>query len=98
MVKIFHTSCWEGSYTLTQEISCCFRCAIEEPKDLSQISIDDLMGLLLSHESKMNRYERSLLKIAFKFHVFVSRSRGRERTRGIGRGNISDDQWNGKED
>ena len=60
--------------------------AIEESKDLSQISVEDLMGSLISHESRMNKYEESSLENAFKTQVSVSRGRGRKGKTGRGRG------------
>jgi hypothetical protein len=50
---------------------------IEEAKDLSHLFVDELMGSLLSHESRINRNDNSLLENAFKTHVSLSRGRGR---------------------
>lgn len=60
--------------------------AIEESKDLAQLFIDELLGSLLSHESKMNRNNNSSLENAFRSQVSFSRGRGRSNFRGIGRG------------
>ena len=43
-----------------------FVVAIEESKDLTILSIDELMGSHLSHESRMNRNNNSSLENAFR--------------------------------
>ena len=50
---------------------------IEESKDLSFLSIDELMGSLLSHEQMLNRSGTSSLENAFKTQLSFGRSRGR---------------------
>jgi len=52
--------------------------AIEESKDLSKLTVQELMGSLLSHESRINMEEGSL-EHAFNTQVLI--------VRGIGRGN-----------
>jgi hypothetical protein len=49
--------------------------AIEVSKDLAQLSVDELLGSLLSHESRMNTYDNSL-ENAFISQVSISRVRG----------------------
>ena len=49
--------------------------------------VEDLMGSLISHESRMSKYDESSLENAFKMQAFVSRGRGRRGRRGRGRGN-----------
>lgn len=43
--------------------------AIEETKDLSQFSVDDLNASLISHEHRLNRATSSSLEHAFKTQV-----------------------------
>eukprot|EP01018_Ginkgo_biloba_P027383 Gb_35303 [translate_table: standard] len=50
--------------------------AIEESKDLTQMTVDELMGSLQTHEQRMNRSSTSSLEQAFKSQVLV-RGRGR---------------------
>lgn len=64
---------------------------IEESKDLTQLSIDELLGSLLSHESRMNKYDDFLEK-TLRSQVFLSRSKGGSRSRGKGRNNRSNNQ------
>jgi hypothetical protein len=62
--------------------------AIEESKDLSQFQIDQLMGSLLSHESRLQRGHTSL-ETTFHTQASISRGRGhggRNRGRGRSRG------------
>ena len=56
---------------------------IEEFKNLSQMHIDELTGSLLAHESRMNRYDETLLETVFKSQLNVTRGKG------IGRGGRS---------
>jgi hypothetical protein len=58
--------------------------AIEESKDLTQLSVDELLGSLLSHESRMNMYDDSL-ENAFRSQVSISRGRGGSKSRGRGK-------------
>ena len=52
--------------------------AIEESKDLSLLSIDELMGSLLSHEQRLNHFgTTSSLENTFKTQLSFGRSRGR---------------------
>jgi hypothetical protein len=60
--------------------------AIEESKDLTQLSVDELWGSLLSHESRMNIYDNSL-ENAFRSQVSILIGRGGSRSRGRGRRN-----------
>ena len=46
-----------------------------------------LMGSLVSHDSRMIKYEEHSFKKAFKSQVTMLKSRGRKRIRGKGRGN-----------
>jgi transposase InsO family protein len=60
--------------------------AIEESKDLTQLSVDELMGSLLSHEQRLNRTGTSSLENAFKTQLSFGRTRGRSNyNRGRGR-------------
>jgi hypothetical protein len=52
--------------------------SIEESKDLSKLTVKELMGSLLSHESRINMEEESL-EHAFKTQAFIGRGRGREK-------------------
>ena len=59
---------------------------IEELKDLSLMQIDELNGSLVSHESRISRYEEVSLEHAFKSQLHVTRGRGRGRSHTHGRG------------
>jgi hypothetical protein len=50
--------------------------AIEESKDLSQLTIEELMGSMLTHKSRFNRNIESL-KNEFQSQASISRGRGR---------------------
>ena len=58
--------------------------AIEEAKDLETLTIDELMGSLLSHEARIDKNKDSTLETTFQSQVYISRGRGRSRTRGRG--------------
>ena len=60
--------------------------AIEEAKDLTSLTIDELMGSLLSHEARIDRNKDSTLETDFKSQVSISRDRARRRSRLRGRG------------
>ena len=62
---------------------------IEEFKNLSQMHIDELIGSLLAHESRMNRYDDTPLENAFKSQLNVTRGRGIGRASNRGRGGQS---------
>jgi hypothetical protein len=51
--------------------------SIEESKDLTQLSVNELMGSLLSHEKRLNRTWKSSLENAFKTQLSFGRTRGR---------------------
>ena len=51
--------------------------AIEESKDLTQLSVDELMGSLLAHEQRLNRSGASSLENAFKAQLPFGKTRGR---------------------
>ena len=59
---------------------------IEEFKYLSQMHIDELTSSLISHESRMNKYDDTPLENDFKYqlHVTIDRGRGRASSRGRG--------------
>ena len=61
--------------------------AIEEAKDLSQFSVDELHASLMSHEHRLSRATNSSLENAFKAQIsfFQGRGRGRSNYRGRGR-------------
>lgn len=59
--------------------------AIEESKDLTCLTVDELTGSLLSHESRLDRAESSSLESAFQTQVSINRGKGRGR-RGRSRG------------
>lgn len=61
---------------------------IEESKDMTTFTVDQLMGSLLSHEARLQR-ENTSLESAFQAQATISRGRGRGRggrSRGRGRG------------
>ena len=51
--------------------------SIEEVKDLEKMTVDELMGSLLSHEARIDKNKDSTLETAFKSQVYISRGRGR---------------------
>ena len=55
--------------------------AIEEAKDLTSLTVDELMGSLLSHEAKKDRNKDYALETTFKSQVSISRDRGRCKSR-----------------
>jgi hypothetical protein len=59
---------------------------VEESKDLSQFSLDELQASLINHEHRLNRSSMSL-ENAFSSQSYISRGRGRgrENSRVIGR-------------
>lgn len=73
---------------------------IEEAKDLASLTINELMGSLLSHEAKIDKNKDSTLETAFKSQVSISRERGRgrSRSRGRGRGRRYGGQRDGREE
>lgn len=58
--------------------------AIEEAKDLEKLTIDELMGSLLSNEARIDRNKDSTLETAFQSQVYIPRGRGRGQSRGRG--------------
>jgi hypothetical protein len=55
---------------------------IEESKDLSTLTVEELMGSLLTHENRFSRNTESL-ENAFQSQASISRGRGRgNRSRG----------------
>eukprot|EP00253_Pinus_taeda_P012553 PITA_12553 len=73
---------------------------IEEAKDLASLTVDELMGSLLSHEAKIDRNKDFTLETTFKGQVSISRDRGRRKSRSRGRGRIEryGDQRDGQEE
>ncbi|XP_057826189.1 uncharacterized protein LOC131037941 [Cryptomeria japonica] len=63
--------------------------AIEETKNISQFSVDELHASLISHEHRLSRSTNSNLEHAFKTQVSISHGRGRGRTNFRGRGRNS---------
>ncbi|XP_059073703.1 uncharacterized protein LOC131874377 [Cryptomeria japonica] len=63
--------------------------AIEETKNLSQFSVDELHASLISHEHKLSRSTNSNLEHAFKTQVSINHGRGKGRTNFRGRGRNS---------
>ena len=59
---------------------------IEEFKDLSLMQIDELIGSLVAHESRISRYEEGSLEHAFKSQLHITKGRGRGRSHTRGRG------------
>eukprot|EP00253_Pinus_taeda_P027966 PITA_27966 len=59
---------------------------MEEVKDLASLTVDELMGSLLSHEARIDINKDSTLETAFKSQVSISRDRGRGRSRSRGGG------------
>ena len=74
--------------------------AIEESKDLSQVSIDSLMGSLQIHEKRLNISNGSSMENAFKSQVQASSKIGGRITnrggRGFGRGRMSNRNEGGR--
>ena len=60
--------------------------------------IDELTGSLISHESRMNKYDDTPLENSFKSQLNVTRGRGRGRFSNIGRGGRSDGHSDSKND
>ena len=60
--------------------------AIEEKKDLSQFSVDELHASLMSYEHRLNRETNSSLEHAFKTQFYFGQGRGRGRSNYRGRG------------
>ena len=54
--------------------------SIEETKDRSQFSVDELHASLMSHEHRMNRATKSSLNHAFKTKMYFGQGRGRGRS------------------
>jgi len=50
--------------------------AIKEAKYLASLTVDDLMGSLLSHEARVDSNKDSTLETSFKLHVSISRDKG----------------------
>jgi len=67
--------------------------AIEKSKNLAHLSIDELMGSLLSHETRMNMDGDSLENVS-KSQVYINIGRGRN-NRGRGRYNRVNSQRDG---
>jgi len=59
---------------------------IEETKDLSNFSVDELHASLITHEQRLSRNESSSLKQAFKTQMSFGRGRGQGRGNKRGRG------------
>eukprot|EP00253_Pinus_taeda_P036572 PITA_36572 len=59
---------------------------IEETKDLSNFSIDELHASLITHEQRLSRNENSSLEQAFKTQMSFGRGRGQGRGNKRGRG------------
>eukprot|EP00253_Pinus_taeda_P025688 PITA_25688 len=59
---------------------------IEETKDLTNFSVDELHASLMTHEQRLSRNENSSLEHAFKTQMFFGRGRGQGRGNKRGRG------------
>eukprot|EP00253_Pinus_taeda_P035440 PITA_35440 len=59
---------------------------IEETKDLSNFSVDELHASLITHEERLSRNENSSLEQAFKTQMSFGRGRGQGRGNKRGRG------------
>ena len=59
---------------------------IEESKDLTTYSIDELDGSLKNYEDRLNKNENTSLEHAFKTQMTFGRGRGNPEFRGRGRG------------
>eukprot|EP00253_Pinus_taeda_P007976 PITA_07976 len=59
---------------------------IEETKDLSNFSVDELHASLITHEQRLSRNENSSLEQAFKTQMSFGRGRGQGRRNKRGRG------------
>eukprot|EP00253_Pinus_taeda_P036700 PITA_36700 len=59
---------------------------IEETKDLSNFSVDELPASLITHEQRLSRNENSSLEQAFKTQMSFGRGRGQGRGNKRGRG------------
>ena len=55
---------------------------IEETKDLTNFSVDELHASLMTHEQRLSRNENSSLEHAFKNQMPLGRGRGRSQNRG----------------
>jgi len=49
---------------------------IEEAKGLESLTVDELIGSLLSHEARIDINKDSTLETAFKSRVSISRDKG----------------------
>ena len=72
--------------------------AIEEAKDLEKLTINELMGSLLSHEARIDRNKDSTLETTFQSEVYISRGRGKGRSRSRGRGSNYGGHRDGRDD
>ena len=59
---------------------------IEETKDLTNFSVDELHASLMTHEKRLGRNENSSLEHAFKTQMSFGRGRGKGRGNKRGRG------------
>eukprot|EP00253_Pinus_taeda_P015004 PITA_15004 len=60
--------------------------AIEETKDLSQFTVDELSASLMSHEHRLSRGTYSSFEQAFKTHMSFGQGKGQGRANNGGRG------------